>query len=42
VGLLGRWRRPPCHGLAYLVSLNLSGFDPKAPPLKTQAFWDIA
>jgi Family of unknown function (DUF5906) len=26
---------------AYLTSLDLSGFDPKAPPAKTQAFWDI-
>ena len=27
---------------AYLTSLDLSGFDPKAPPPKTQAFWEIA
>jgi Family of unknown function (DUF5906) len=26
----------------YLAELDLSGFDPKAPPPKTQAFWDIA
>jgi Family of unknown function (DUF5906) len=26
---------------AYLASLDLSGFDPKAPPPKTQAFWEI-
>jgi hypothetical protein len=26
---------------AYLATLNLSGFDPKAPPPKTPAFWDI-
>jgi hypothetical protein len=26
---------------AYLASLDLSDFDPKAPPPKTQAFWDI-
>jgi Family of unknown function (DUF5906) len=26
---------------AYLTSLDLSSFDPKAPPPKTQAFWDI-
>jgi hypothetical protein len=29
------------HVAAYLASLNLDGFDPKAPPPKTQAFWDI-
>ena len=27
---------------AYLASFDLSGFDPKAPPPKTAAFWDIA
>jgi hypothetical protein len=26
---------------AYLVDLDLSGFNPKAPPPKTPAFWDI-
>lgn len=26
---------------AYLLSLDLSDFNPKAPPPKTQAFWDI-
>jgi len=29
------------HVGAYLASLDLSGFDPKAPPPKTAAFWDI-
>jgi hypothetical protein len=29
------------HVAAYLASLDLSGFDPKAPPPKTAAFWDI-
>jgi hypothetical protein len=29
------------HVAAYLASLDLAGFDPKAPPPKTQAFWDI-
>ena len=29
------------HVAAYLASLDLSGFDPKAPPPKTPAFWDI-
>jgi hypothetical protein len=29
------------HVAAYLASLDLAGFDPKAPPRKTQAFWDI-
>jgi hypothetical protein len=29
------------HVAANLASLDLSGFDPKAPPPKTQAFWDI-
>jgi len=29
------------HVVAYLRGLDLSGFDPKAPPLKTAAFWDI-
>ena len=26
---------------AYLADLDISGFDPKAPPPKTPAFWDI-
>jgi Bifunctional DNA primase/polymerase, N-terminal/Family of unknown function (DUF5906) len=29
------------HVAAYLASLDLSGFDPKAPPPKTEAFWAI-
>ena len=29
------------HVAAYLMTLDLSGFDPKAPPPKTAAFWDI-
>jgi hypothetical protein len=29
------------HVAAYLAELDLSGFDPKAPPKKTEAFWDI-
>ncbi len=29
------------HVAAYLATLNLSGFDPKAPPPKTPAFWEI-
>jgi hypothetical protein len=29
------------HVAAYLASLDISGFDPKAPPHKTQAFWEI-
>ena len=29
------------HVAAYLASLDISGFDPKAPPRKTQAFWEI-
>ena len=29
------------HVAAYLATLDLSGFDPKAPPPKTEAFWDI-
>lgn len=29
------------HVAAYLSELDLSGFDPKAPPPKTPAFWDI-
>jgi hypothetical protein len=29
------------HVAAYLAELDLTGFDPKAPPPKTPAFWDI-
>lgn len=29
------------HVAAYLAAFDLSGFDPKAPPPKTAAFWDI-
>ena len=29
------------HVAAYLDALDLAGFDPKAPPPKTQAWWDI-
>ena len=29
------------HVAAYLAKLDLSNFDPKAPPPKTAAFWDI-
>ena len=29
------------HVAAYLAELDISSFDPKAPPPKTQAFWDI-
>jgi hypothetical protein len=29
------------HVAAYLAGLDISSFDPKAPPPKTQAFWDI-
>jgi Family of unknown function (DUF5906) len=29
------------HVAAYLAELDLSGFDPKAPPPKTAAFWEI-
>jgi Family of unknown function (DUF5906) len=29
------------HVTSYLTSLDISGFDPKAPPPKTAAFWDI-
>jgi hypothetical protein len=29
------------HVAAYLASLDISSFDPKAPPRKTQAFWEI-
>ena len=29
------------HVAAYLATLDLKAFDPKAPPPKTPAFWDI-
>jgi hypothetical protein len=29
------------HVASYLAQLDLSNFDPKAPPPKTRAFWDI-
>jgi hypothetical protein len=29
------------HVTAYLASLNIAAFDPKVPPPKTDAFWDI-
>jgi hypothetical protein len=29
------------HVAAYLTELDISSFDPKAPPPKTQTFWDI-
>ena len=29
------------HVAAYLAQLNISGFNPKAPPPKTAAFWQI-
>jgi hypothetical protein len=29
------------HVAAYLQTLDISGFDPKAPPRKTEAFWTI-
>jgi hypothetical protein len=29
------------HVAAYLAKLDIGGFDPKAPPPKTQAFWEI-
>jgi hypothetical protein len=29
------------HVAAYLAQLDISNFDPKAPPPKTNAFWDI-
>ena len=29
------------HVAAYLSELDISGFDPKAPPPKTEAFWEI-
>jgi hypothetical protein len=30
------------HVVAHLAAFDLSGFDPKAPPPKTEAFWAIA
>jgi hypothetical protein len=44
------WRKLYCwyanggnqHVAEYLAALDLSDFDPKAPPPKTQAFWEIA
>jgi hypothetical protein len=40
---LWRWyaRGGDRHVAAYLAGLDISAFDPKAPPLKTAAFWDI-
>jgi hypothetical protein len=40
---LWRWydRGGDRHVAAYLRELDLTGFDPKAPPPKTAAFWDI-
>jgi hypothetical protein len=29
------------HVAAYLAELDITGFDPKAPPIKTHAFWNI-
>jgi hypothetical protein len=29
------------HVAAYLANLDISGFNPKAPPPKTRAFWEI-
>jgi hypothetical protein len=42
-GLYGWYASGGCaHVAAYLAALDLSDFDPKAPPPKTPAFWDIA
>jgi hypothetical protein len=30
-----------CHVAAFLAALDITAFNPKAPPPKTQAFWDI-
>jgi Family of unknown function (DUF5906) len=40
---LWRWyeREGYGHVAAYLAGLDISAFDPKAPPRKTSAFWDI-
>jgi uncharacterized protein DUF5906 len=41
-GLYGWYEREGNrHVAAYLTNLDLSGFDPKAPPPKTAAFWAI-
>ena len=41
-GLWEWYARGGCgHVAAYLATLDLSAFDPKAPPPKTAAFWDI-
>ena len=41
-GLWEWYARGGCgHVAAYLAKLDLSAFDPKAPPPKTAAFWDI-
>jgi hypothetical protein len=41
-GLWEWYARGGCgHVAAYLAKLDLSTFDPKAPPPKTAAFWDI-
>jgi Family of unknown function (DUF5906) len=41
-GLWEWYERGGCrHVTAYLAALDLSAFDPKAPPPKTPAFWDI-
>jgi hypothetical protein len=40
--LWGWYRNGGCgHVAAYLAALGISGFDPKAPPPKTEAFWAI-
>jgi hypothetical protein len=40
---LWRWYEDGGYGhvAAYLAAYDLTGFDPKAPPRKTEAFWDI-
>jgi hypothetical protein len=39
---LWRWYQEGCrHVASYLAELDLTSFDPKAPPPKTAAFWDI-
>jgi Family of unknown function (DUF5906) len=41
-GLWGWYERGGFASVAaYLAGLDISGFDPKAPPPKTPAFWDI-
>jgi hypothetical protein len=35
------WDGGISHVAAYFAGLDISSFDPKAPPPKTQAFWDI-